>query len=337
MYSGRALPSLSRALCLGLLFRAVRLLLREIFCSTCLSLTHVCAESNHTLPSDIFALSLSLCTRHKQKSVSCPVSAMLDSSGDWDLRQKVRPVLLTIAFLWIYASAMLRTTNELAMAALSATFAMALLCGARCCLTEAGDVPSTWNVIQTVGSAVDLASLPAHEVKRSTGRRRVCLKSAPNIFKPDRAHYCARLGKCILMLDHFSSWHDNAVGFHNHKFFLLHALYFALTAVPSAYLAFIAASTNFQLVEAASIAVAALASSGLFCLHAVLAVCNLTSIELFEKRGLQPPEDHVNPYDRGARDNLHSRLGANVLEWALPVRWSCEGDGLTWARREDMR
>lgn len=240
-----------------------------------------------------------------------------------------------LAFMWTYASAMLRATDVSAMCALTATFVMAIMCGVRCSFTEAGDVPASWNVIQTVGSAVDVASLPTHEVKRSTGRRRVCLKSSPNIYKPDRAHYCKQLGKCILMLDHFSRWHNNAIGFHNHKYFLLHALYTALTAVLSTYLALVSASSILGLIEAASIAVIAVGSSCLVCFHVVLVVRNLTSIELLEKRGLQPA-DYTNPYDLGPWENLRSRLGTNVFEWLLPVRWSCDGNGLSWARRGGM-
>ena len=164
----------------------------------------------------------------------------------------------------------------------------------------------------------------------------MCLKSSPNIYKPDRVHYCKQLGKCILMLDHFSRWHNNAVGLHNHKYFLLHALYTALTAVLSTYLAFVSASSTLGLIEAASIAAIAVGSSCLICFHAMLAVCNLTTIELLEKRGLQPAEDYTNPYDLGPWENLRSRLGTNVLEWPFPVRWSCNGDGLSWARREGM-
>ncbi len=44
-------------------------------------------------------------------------------------------------------------------------------------------------------------------------------------FKPDRAHHCRVLGKCVLKMDHHCPWIYNTVGFKNHKLFFLILIY----------------------------------------------------------------------------------------------------------------
>ena len=67
-----------------------------------------------------------------------------------------------------------------------------------------------------------------------------------------------------------------------------------------------------------------------FCFHAYLLASNYTTIEFLEKRGCSPPLGHVNRYDRGLCGNVCSVMGNNPLVWWLPVRWTCEGDGLSY-------
>lgn len=67
-----------------------------------------------------------------------------------------------------------------------------------------------------------------------------------------------------------------------------------------------------------------------WCFHTYLLAGNYTTIEFLEKRGCNPPPDHVNRYDIGFWGNLTSVLGNNPLVWLLPVRWTCEGDGLSF-------
>ena len=57
---------------------------------------------------------------------------------------------------------------------------------------------------------------------------------------------------------------------------------------------------------------------------------NYTTIEFLEKRGCQPPPDHVNRYHLGPLGNVCSVFGSNPLTWWLPVRWTVEGDGLSF-------
>ena len=76
-----------------------------------------------------------------------------------------------------------------------------------------------------------------------------------------------------------------------------------------------------------------LLSVGLTCFwgfHTYLLAGNYTTIEFLEKRGCTPPPDHINRYDVGLYGNLASVLGTNPLVWLLPVRWTCEGDGLSY-------
>ena len=76
-----------------------------------------------------------------------------------------------------------------------------------------------------------------------------------------------------------------------------------------------------------------LLSVGLICFwgfHTYLLAFNYTTIEFLEKRGCQPPPDHVNRYHLGAWGNVCSVFGSNPLTWWLPVRWTVEGDGLSF-------
>ena len=61
-----------------------------------------------------------------------------------------------------------------------------------------------------------------------------------------------------------------------------------------------------------------------------LVLFNYTTIEFLEKRGCQPPPDHVNRYHLGPVGNVCSVFGSNPLTWWLPVRWTVEGDGLSF-------
>lgn len=53
--------------------------------------------------------------------------------------------------------------------------------------------------------------------------KRTCLRCKS--FKPPRAHHDSVTGRCILRLDHYCPWVNNAVGLLNHKYFLLFVLY----------------------------------------------------------------------------------------------------------------
>ena len=78
-----------------------------------------------------------------------------------------------------------------------------------------------------------------------------------------------------------------------------------------------------------------LLSVGLICFwgfHTYLLTFNYTTIEFLEKRGCNPPLDHVNRYDIGLWGNITSVLGANIVVWFFPFRCLCDGDGLAFKR-----
>jgi len=45
------------------------------------------------------------------------------------------------------------------------------------------------------------------------------------VHRPPRSTHCKRLGKCVLRFDHYCPYTSNAIGFYNHKFFILLVTY----------------------------------------------------------------------------------------------------------------
>jgi len=88
--------------------------------------------------------------------------------------------------------------------------------------TPPGDIPS-W--LRSDGKS-DLHSysnlLQAVERKRD-GSPRFCRKTMA--YKPDRAHYCAEVGRCVLQYQTFSVSLNSAIGFYNYKYYLLTVFY----------------------------------------------------------------------------------------------------------------
>ena len=83
------------------------------------------------------------------------------------------------------------------------------------CSREPGDQAYFHNVLQAVE-------------KKADGSLRFCTKCGA--FKPDRTHHSAQLGQCVLVLQHWSVWCNNAVGFYNYKFYLLSLFYGMLSS-----------------------------------------------------------------------------------------------------------
>jgi hypothetical protein len=48
------------------------------------------------------------------------------------------------------------------------------------------------------------------------------------VFKPDRAHHCKELGRCVKKMDHYCPWAGGIIAEHTHKFFMQFVFYGAL-------------------------------------------------------------------------------------------------------------
>jgi len=96
----------------------------------------------------------------------------------------------------------------------SLTF-LSLASHATAMLTNPGAVPSDAQPLPAEAAAL--------EEQGGWRKRRFC--SRCKAFKPARAHHDSVTGRCVVKLDHFCPWVNNAVGVFNHKFFLLFVLY----------------------------------------------------------------------------------------------------------------
>jgi len=225
-------------------------------------------------------------------------------------------------------------------------FVMGMISFVSAVFTDPGRIPDSWIVgAEDTEQGHFIPALQTLEVKHD-GTRRICRKSKPNVYKPDRAHFCKMLGRCVLKMDHFCPWLNNCIGFYNHKFFVLFIVYMAVECIFILVVTtpvFMMIINNMEEVTldlhdaefhisltymmVCLLAVGLCAFSGF---HLYLALGNYTTIEFLEKRGCQPPPGHVNRYNLGGWRNLCAVLGDNPLVWPLPVRWTCRGDGLRY-------
>merc|ERR1719198_1728950 len=229
-------------------------------------------------------------------------------------------------------------------------FAVGMISFVRAIFTDPGRIPDAWIVgSEDSEAAAFFPQMQTLEVKHD-GTRRICRKSKPNVYKPDRAHFCKMLGRCVLKMDHFCPWLNNCIGFYNHKYFYLFILYMAtltvfmlVTMTPT----FVHDVTSMDEVMidftmefrvTLTYLVLCLLCVGLVCFfgfHSYLLAFNYTTIEFLEKRGCNPPPDHRNRYDIGVWGNVASVLGTNPLVWIFPCRCTCEGDGLGYKLNPD--
>lgn len=93
--------------------------------------------------------------------------------------------------------------------------------------SDPGYLPERWRqYVAQVGM-----QLPVVQAQRTWqfGTATICEKTG--LPRPDRAHYCKVSNKNVLRMDHYCPWLSNCVGFKNHKFFMLLAIYGAMSAV----------------------------------------------------------------------------------------------------------
>jgi palmitoyltransferase len=229
-------------------------------------------------------------------------------------------------------------------------FTLAMISFLRAVFTDPGYIPDSWSVHpDDLESGERTRLMPAvlqTQEKKHDGTVRICRKSKPAMYKPDRAHYCRVMQRCVLKMDHFCPWLNNCIGFYNHKFFVLFVAYMAMITVFMVFVmtpVFVNIVSNMEQITldlkdqefhvSLTYLMLCLLSVGLsafFIFHAYLVLFNYTTIEFLEKRGCQPPPDHVNRYHLGAWGNVCSVFGSNPLTWWLPVRWTVEGDGLSF-------
>jgi len=241
--------------------------------------------------------------------------------------------------------------------AFNVIFALAIISFIRAVFTDPGYIPDSWAVHpDDLESGERTRLMPAvlqTQEKKHDGTVRICRKSRPPMYKPDRAHYCRVMQRCVLKMDHFCPWLNNCIGFYNHKFFVLFVAYMALITVFMVVVmtpVFVNIVSNMEQITldlkdqefhvSLTYLMLCLLSVGLsafFIFHAYLVLFNYTTIEFLEKRGCSPPPDHVNRYHLGPWGNICSVFGNNILTWWLPVRWTVEGDGLSFRLNPSLK
>lgn len=160
-----------------------------------------------------------------------PSRGALLASTDMDVRLLKRIVskyvnkLILVAIISVY-SHIVASAGLVASSGLVAASALSVWSLWATVTTEPGRIPREWPWDPE-------AERPGQ--RRRVGRERkrwggVRFDRRAMLFKPDRSHYCNRLGACILRMDHYCPWIDTTIGFHNHKPFVLFLLYAAASA-----------------------------------------------------------------------------------------------------------
>ncbi|KAL5120803.1 palmitoyltransferase pfa5 [Pleosporales sp. CAS-2024a] len=115
------------------------------------------------------------------------------------------------------------------------------------------------------------------------------------IFKPDRAHHCKELGRCISRMDHFCPWAGGIVAQHSHKFFLQLVFFAALyTTYLWIVVAVFLADRNSKTGSRPGPWIGALAVGVMFCIFTSTMTCmtsynlaiNYTSVEAIQRGGI---------------------------------------------------
>ncbi|EFN57662.1 hypothetical protein CHLNCDRAFT_142811 [Chlorella variabilis] len=158
----------------------------------------------------------------------------------------------------------------------------------------------------------------------AVNRPRYCRKC--KAWKPPRAHHDSMTGRCVLRMDHYCIWVLNCVGLLNYKFFALFLFYACLACTASAALlikpcmdAFGTSSPTvggliLTFITFVFSVAFSLALMGFVFMHGRLCARNMTTIEAYEKRPVNPW-----PYDHGTLQNFQEVFGRDRRYWLLPM------------------
>jgi len=180
-------------------------------------------------------------------------------------------------------------------------------------------------------------------------------------WKPPRSHHCREYNRCVLKLDHYCPWVYNAVGYRNHKFFILFLFYASLCLtyflICCIYRVIYELSnrqrgrTIFTIPEVILLIIQLVltlpVTIGIFSLLVYQISClisNTTNVETFAlkryKRGAKIFNNNTFKwfYDLGTIQNIKQVMGPSFLEWFWPyLPTNVEmGDGANcWTMRSD--
>lgn len=121
----------------------------------------------------------------------------------------------------------------------SILLSMVVLSFVRIIFTPPGYVPRFKDLKACSSSDVELKTYIADQMRtfylydvyvcENDGFPRWC--AVCEVYKPDRAHHCSEVQRCVLKLDHFCPWVGGVIGFTRYKFFVLFIFYVTLICV----------------------------------------------------------------------------------------------------------
>uniref|UniRef100_A0A6B2LBQ5 Palmitoyltransferase n=1 Tax=Arcella intermedia TaxID=1963864 RepID=A0A6B2LBQ5_9EUKA len=175
-------------------------------------------------------------------------------------------------------------------------------------------------------------------------------------WKPPRAHHCKDKQSCVLKMDHYCPWVYNAVGYRNHKFFILFLfyasislIYFLICCITRVVLVLsnYSRATSFTLPEVIGLMIqlfltlpVTIGIFSLFCYQISCLAGNVTSIETYSQKKYKKGAKKRNLefkwfYDYGFFHNMKEVMGHSFLQWFVPVmpEHIRKGDGVTYRTR----
>ncbi len=183
-------------------------------------------------------------------------------------------------------------------------------------------------------------------------RPRWCKKC--NAWKPPRSHHCSMAGACVLKMDHYCVWMGNTIGLLNYRSFVLFLAWTCVGCAVSAALlfrpsvAFVRGEAGVEVGAGGGVrgivegilgfisfiftAAFTLALIGFLVMHSGLMVRNMTTIEAYEKRKVEPW-----PWDVGsAKGNLAAAWFGGPEKVGRTAWWRAVLPGVDAAERRRL-